>query len=273
MDMLKKLSQEWVKSESYDSGVQKRIWDRVAQNYGDLNIPDLQENAFLKTMTQALPLQKDMRTLDIGCGSGVFSMALAPYVQEAVGVDISSNMIQYAVDRSRSLGLSNTSFCCLDWSEADIDAMGFRNAFDIVFAHMTPGVNDYKTFDRLNACSRNICMIEKPTRRTDRVMDEAFRLIGLDRSRDQYDGGILQVFTYLWYKGYCPQFYYHTEQWHGRKTLDDAIGWIADRARQFRGLSVSDETTIREYVTSQAVDGIVEEVTNTTRVTVVWSVK
>lgn len=273
MDVLEQLAQEWVKSDAYDSGVQRRIWDRAAQDYGELAIPDLQENEFLRTMTKAMPLHKNLRTLDIGCGSGIYSLALAPFVGEAVGADISPNMVQYAQRRSQELKLTNTRFICTDWADADIDALGFRGAFDIVFAHMTPGVDDYKTFDKLNACSRGICMIQKPTRRSDRIQDACFRLIGIDRTLEQYHGSILQSFTYLWYKGYCPQFYYHQDLWQNSKTVEETVAWCTDRARLHRELTDSDEAAIREYVASQAIDGLVEEVTNTTKVTVVWSVK
>lgn len=271
-DTLKKLSETWVKGAAYDPRIQQRIWNRAAPDYRELKIPDMEENPFLRHMAQALPLEPSMRTLDIGCGSGIYSMALAPYVQEAVGVDISPNMIQYARERSQALGLSNTAFHCLDWSEADIGQLGFTRGFDVVFAHMTPAVDDYQTFDKLNRCSRNLCMIEKPTRRQDRIQDGAFRQIGLTPSMDQYHGSIFQAFSYLWCSGYCPQFYYHEDAWQSEKPVEAMAAWCTDRARLRRELTDREEQAIARYVESQAVDGIVRELTTTTRVTILWQV-
>lgn len=272
MNTLEQLKQTWTAGENYQPEVQQRIWDRVARDYGDLPLPDFETNDFLRLMVQETSLTADMRTLDIGCGSGVYSMALASRVGEACGVDISPKMIDYAKERSQTLALRNTRFSCVDWSQADIDALGLRGAFDVVFAHMTPAICDYETFDKLNACSRNLCMMEKPTRRRDQIQDAAFRLIGLDRSDEQYHGSVLPAFTYLWYKGYCPQFYYHDDVWRGRKTVEDMTAWCADRARLHKELTTEKEAAIRSFMESQAEDGYVQEVTTTTRVTIIWRV-
>lgn len=273
MNKLEELKRQWTADENYRPETQQRIWDRAAQSYGAIPIPTFADNYFLRYIEQTLPLTDDLTTLDIGCGSGVYSMALAPRVGQAIGVDISPKMIEYANARSKELGLDNAKFHCVDWSLADIDALGFCGAFDVVFAHMTPAVADFHTFDKMNACCRNVCLMEKPTRRKDQLQDEVFRLIGLDRSEQQYHGGVLQAFSYLWYKGYCPQFYYHDAVWESEKTVEDMAVLFIDRAKLHRELTATEEKTIRTYVAQQAVDGIVRETTTTTKVTMIWSVK
>lgn len=271
--MLEQLKNMWVPAKNNEPEVQQRIWDRVAKDYGELPIPSFDDNKFLGILSRSIPLCRSYRTLDIGCGSGVYSMALSPFVGEAVGVDISPNMIEYATRRSRELGLENISFQRIDWPAADIDALGFRGAFDVVFAHMTPAICDYETFDKMNACSRNLCMMEKPTRRKNMVMDEAFRLVGLDRSEAQYHGDIWQAFTYLWHKGYSPQFFYRDEVWDNQKSIEDMVAWCTDRALLQKKLTKEEQAVIRSYVESLSVDGNVQEHTTTTRVTVVWKVR
>lgn len=273
MNQLDALKQQWTADENYQPEIQQRIWDRAAQSYGAHPIPTFEDNYFLQYMEQALPLTKDLTTLDIGCGSGVYSMALAPRVGQAVGVDISPKMIEYANARSKELGLNHAKFRRVDWSRADIDELGFRGAFDVVFAHMTPAIADFNTFDKMNACSRNLCLMEKPTRRKDQLQDEAFRLAGINNSQEQFHGGVLEAFTYLWYNGRCPQFYYHDTIWDGEKTVEDMAAWCIDRAKLKKQLTAKDEVVIREFVESQAVDGIVREITTTTKVTMIWRVQ
>ena len=114
--MLEQLKQTWTPNSCSESEVQQRISDRVAKDYGELPIPCFDDNDFLKVLAENILLSRNHRTLDIGCGSGVYSMALAPFVGEAVGVDISPNMIDYAVKRSKERGLDNTSFLHMDWT-------------------------------------------------------------------------------------------------------------------------------------------------------------
>lgn len=271
--MLEQLKQTWFSNgKNREPDLQQRIWDRVAKDFGELPLPLFENDDFLKILSQNITLCSDHRTLYIGCGSGVYSMALAPFVCEAVGVDISPNMISYAEKRSKKLKLENTAFRCIDWADADIDALGYRGAFDVVFAHMTPAICDYDTFDKLNACSRGLCMLQKPTRRKNKVMDESFRRVGIDRSQAQYHGDIWQAFTYLWYKGYCPQFFYHDEIWDNQKSVEDMTAWCMDRAMLYKKLTEEEQTVIRDYVESLAADGAVQEHTTTTRVTLVWNI-
>ena len=268
MTRLEQLKQTWVSGQTNTPVLQQQIWDRAAERDGGLPIPDFETDAFLRELDRAIFLDKTMRILDIGCGSGVYSMALAPRVAQAVGVDISPNMIACANDRSQTLGLDNTQFQCLDWAGADIDALGFRGGFDVVFAHMTPAVADYNTFEKLCACSRGLCLMEKPARRRDMVQDEAFRLVGID-SREGQDG-ILQAFTYLWCMGCCPQLSYHDEVWDTRRTTEDMVAWCTNRAKLHKSLTEAQEKSIRDYVERQATGGMVLERTSTTRVTMLW---
>lgn len=115
-------------------------------------------------------------------------------------------------------------------------------------------------------------MLEKPTRRKNQIQDEAFRLVGMDPSEDQHHGNIPQVFTYLWYSGYCPRFFYHDEVWVNKKTTEDMVQWVTDRARLQKALTPEEEAAIYHYIQSLALDGMVQEHTTTTKVLVIWHV-
>lgn len=273
MSLLDELKAAWTVEDPDTPKIQQRIWDRAAERYGDLPIPSFGENYFLQEIERSIALTDEIQTLDIGCGSGVYSMALAPRVGKAVGVDISPNMIAYANNRAKKLGIRNTEFRCMEWSGADIDALGFRGTFDVVFAHMTPAISDFHALDKLNACSRNLCLMERPTRRKNSVQDEAFRLVGIPQSEESYYGDLPKIFSYLWYTGACPQFYYHEEVWDQKRSVEDMVHWVTDRARLVKPLSEKEAAVIREYVSSLASEGMVSEYTTTTKVLTVWKVK
>jgi ubiquinone/menaquinone biosynthesis C-methylase UbiE len=55
-------------------------------------------NHCLEAFTKGPPL---LRVLDVGCGSGVQSMHLAPYAKEVVGIDLSENLIEIAKERCK----------------------------------------------------------------------------------------------------------------------------------------------------------------------------
>lgn len=271
MNYLEELKQTW-KSDTDDQGtIQQRIWDRAAKSFDETPIPTFAENPFLQRIEEEISLSPALRTLDVGCGSGIFSLALAPRVGEAVGVDISPEMIRYAQEKKQTLGQTNVHFSCLNWDHADLDTLGFRGAFDVAFAHMTPAVHDFETLDKLNACSRNLCLIAKPVRRCDPLQDEVFRLIDLDDSRSHFDSTV-ETFAYLWYKGYEPKLSYCNEVWTSDRTPEDAAAWYLDRARLQKAVTADDEARVLAYLRSAAKDGLVHEHTTVTRVTILWHI-
>lgn len=264
------IRKEWRAADNYSGIVQQQIWNRVAADYGEKPLPSFDDDPFLQHMSDILPLNKNMRTLDIGCGAGSYSMALAPAVQEAVGVDISPKMIAYADRHAEELGLRNVSFSVLDWSAADIDALGYTGAFDLVFARTTPAISDFETFDKMNRCARKYCIFEKPTRRKDQIQDAAFREIGLPTGTVDMD--IPYAFAYLWYKGYEPVFWYRGTRWENHRTMEDTCAWCINRAKLHKSLTASEESTMRSYIEAQAKDGFVHETIETTLITIAWSV-
>lgn len=56
----------------------------------------------------------DDTVLDIGCGSGGFTFAAAPYCKEIVGLDISKEFINEANRILNRADISNVSFHCYD---------------------------------------------------------------------------------------------------------------------------------------------------------------
>lgn len=265
---LEQLRKSWVSQA--DPEIQARIWDRSAEHYRSRPLPDPGEDAFLRRLRHAQPDLAGKRILDVGCGAGGYSLALARLGARTMGVDISPKMIEYACERAREEQMDSSAFRCLNWADADIDALGFRAAFDVAFAHMTPAVADFDTFDRLNACSRGLCAVEKPTRRRDQVMDAAFARAGLERERRDED--MEAIFSYLWNRGYRPEFFYSPDLWRTERTVEEMEAWCVDRASLRQTLTEGQEASIRAYIRDSAVDGKVMETTHTTRVTVIWRV-
>ena len=273
MNILEDLKTKWVLRDTYESALQQRIWDKRAGDFKMHPLPFLDEDPFLKRMSEEYALDKNCSVIDVGCGAGGYSITLAKTVGRAVGVDVSPNMINAALERAGSEGLSNCSFSAMDWAAADIDALGFRGRFDIAFAHMTPAVCDYATLEKLDDCATGLCMIEKPSRRTNLLQDACYKQIGMS-GEESLDTDLINIFTYAWAKGYEPKFYYRKEVWRIPQSIEKFTSWCVDRAKLRKQLTEEEENAISEFIKEKADEnGNVEEITNTTRVTVLWKKK
>jgi ubiquinone/menaquinone biosynthesis C-methylase UbiE len=72
----------------------------------------------------------DDRVLDLGCGWGTFTLALAPKVREVVGVDFSARSVELCERRAQDLGIRNASFLQADAGETGLP----EQSFDTVLA-------------------------------------------------------------------------------------------------------------------------------------------
>lgn len=68
---------------------------------------------FAERLAETLALDRTGRLLDVGCGPGTVTLALAPYFAEVVGVDPDPDMLVEAARRARELDVGNTH-----WVEA-----------------------------------------------------------------------------------------------------------------------------------------------------------
>lgn len=93
---LEELSRIWSSKGTENGRLQEQIWDRRAEDYEAKSLPSCGTNPFLKYLCEKVPMNGELSLLDVGCGAGRFSLALAGRVREAAGIDVSGNMIAAA---------------------------------------------------------------------------------------------------------------------------------------------------------------------------------
>lgn len=253
-----------------DVTAETAAWDSEAEGYVFEEKNNFEDDPFLRFVAEKTALTKDMRTLDVGCGAGAYSVAMARRVGQADGVDLSPRMVAVGSAWAREHGVDNLRLWVENWHTCDIEPL--RGKYDLVFAHTTPAIADYTTLVKLCEVSRDACFLCKPARRTDQVFDEVKRIAGLSGRRD-FDDSVAYAFDTLWGLGYDPEVSYDKTQWLPERSLEEAERWFLGRLRGQNALSPQAERKIRDFLREISVDGVVRERINTTLVNMYWSVK
>ncbi len=89
-------------------------------------------NQTLLRLIREEPLGR-MRLLDVGCGSGALTFALAPYARFITGIDRSREAVGEAERRAREEGVGNIAFAVADAYKEDYHRFG---PVDMVVAHL-----------------------------------------------------------------------------------------------------------------------------------------
>lgn len=119
------------------------LWNKKAKSYARYN-PNL--NEIQKATFAKLGSLQDKSVVDIGCGSGVWTLHLAQKAKSVLGVDSSSAMLEILQEDTKTHAISNVKTLNLDFENF------YKNnntKFDLAFLSMSPALQnekDYKAF-------------------------------------------------------------------------------------------------------------------------------
>ncbi len=260
------LKEKWTLKKK-DTASERAAWDSVAGDYLHTERHSFSSDSFLRFVDEKASPDSAMKVLDVGCGAGAYSMAFAGRCESVDGVDLSAEMIRLAEGYASSHGISNARFSVCDWHSCDPGS--FRGRYDLVFAHNTPAIGDFDSFMKLISSSRKYCFMSRPARRTDSVFDRVREIAGI--VPDGTDT-IPLIFEILWELGSSPEFRYDKTVWTDERSPDDAATWYLGRLRGQFDIDGPTERKIRSFLSDIAVDGKVREITETTVVSIFWTV-
>ena len=87
----------------------KNFWDKAAPRYAQDKIKDMVSYEKKLKKTQSY-FNRNMNVLEIGCGTGMTGALHAPFVQEYVATEISSQMVDLARKRAFDASVKNMKF-------------------------------------------------------------------------------------------------------------------------------------------------------------------
>ncbi len=104
---------------------ERGIWDRIATGY-DARMLRQWASAYERAPEKILGVVKRNQTvLDIGCGTGLITLRIAPHVEHITAIDLSTKMIAVAQRKAEQQGISNVDFQVADGYALPLDGRSF----------------------------------------------------------------------------------------------------------------------------------------------------
>ena len=257
--------------------VQADLWNKRSDGFGKDGDEERQikkTEEFFEILKKAGFSPKGANVLDIGCGPGSHSIPLAKAGATVTSLDISRGMLDRLCETAEKEGLPVRTYEC-SWWTADIDKLGFRNAFDLVIASKTPGIRDVETFNRMMACSRNYCYYGGfLSKHPGKIPEDIYvKILEESPKLNPLSSGFLYPFVYLYTLGIHPVINL------SNRTVKFDEPWAEAADKTIESLRInqelSDETVskIREYFRDNSVNGVYNSDYETYSGMMVWSVK
>ena len=248
----------------------QRLWDSEASRWGEMAEVSVDNNAFLQLLDQLGALNAQARVLDVGCGAGRFTVAVARHCREALGVDLSEAVIRQAQKRAQHAGLTNTRFMCIAWQDIDLDELG-PGTFDTVFAHMTDAVNSRETARKMTQASKNLCVLQMWQIRRNAALHAAFATADYLDALD-HRLPLLEIEAFLKESGLQYEKVLKTKTRPFKKTVDEALSFCLNRS-PLSILRNGGITKMRQALEPFARNGVIELDAEEDVLTLIWRVK
>ena len=246
------------------------FWERMAQNY-----PLPFDDKVINGTRQVIALVKDKgvefsntRILDIGCGTGIYTLPLAGEAAMLTGIDDSRTMIERMETAMTSENIDNVHPIKASWKNIDITDLEFEKAFDIVWTSMTPAVQTARDFEQMERCARKWCVyIGWGRKRKNALMEEIFQMHGLKNGPPP---GVGQAGKILADWGRTPSLDYFETSWSWTGTVEDALENMVCFV-EMQGKE-ADRDRIRQVLDHHEQDGLVHHTTEVEEGVMVWQV-
>ncbi len=130
------------------------FWERRAKNYHRSTKESVTKDPLFLKLRQVVTPQTSV--LDVGAGTGRFTLALAPYAQHITAVEPSAAMLEFLRQDANNEGLTNIAYVPTSWQDAPTDL----RADIVVCSHVLyPILNVDAFISKLRVATGRACYI------------------------------------------------------------------------------------------------------------------
>ncbi|MCX8027013.1 MAG: class I SAM-dependent methyltransferase [Thermodesulfovibrionales bacterium] len=208
------------------------------------------------------------RILDIGCGTGIYTLPLAKEADFVFGLDSSETMISRLLDERNKHNINNVDVIKASWKDLDISSVNFKKAFDVVWVAMSMAVKDEDDIQKMETCSKRWCVyIGWGRYRKNELMEKAFQIHGL---RFGPPPGAEAIYKILQTKGRNPTLDFIQTAWDREGSIDDTLEDIVLHIEL--NDAKPDISSLKSLLLSYAKDGRIYHQTLVEQGIIVWQV-
>ncbi len=235
-------------------GDPQKFWDQRAQEFNDIGKES--KDQIVDCLYQKGVIFKGAKVLDIGCGAGRHSTAFLKHGCQVTGIDISPAMIAFAKENTKDFDANGSDFKVLPWDQADLEKEGWENHFDLVFASMSPAINEPQALKKMIKASKKYCYMSSHLQKRDAIGEEVRQALGLEKGHNHQRQTLYYAFNILWDLGYLPEFHHEN---HDREKM-----WPIEKAQNYyeRILGLEDDEgrkKLHDYLVEKAKNGMIQD--------------
>lgn len=244
---------------------QVTFWNKRAAEFTSRVMPDNERVAEIVAWLAAQGVVlAGARVLDIGSGPGAFALPFARAGADVVALEPAPAMVSaleglMAKEKFKGSIRVHTGL----WEDADLEAEGWREGFDLVFASMSPGINSWETMEKALQCSRRYCYFSGfAGERFNRHYESLWEIL-YGQDMPPWPADIIFVSQLLLLRGYDMTFHVWNRRRPEAIPLKEAVEEFKKFFGQYGAKAPNMEEQIRLYVQKHLSQGLFKHEINT----------
>ncbi|RJX23436.1 MAG: class I SAM-dependent methyltransferase [Dethiobacter sp.] len=234
------------------------FWNKRSENFKNNTGGEKGKKRVEKVMCwlegQGVPMD-GISVLDIGAGPGTFALAFARRGCKVVALEPAGSMVAFLQAEIVQERLDNITIVQKTWEGIDPVKENWEGQFDLVFASMSPGINNRETLDKALNCARKHCYISTfAGKRENDVLMELWPIL-FGEEMPPWPGDIIYMLNYLYAQGYELTFRVWEESWAEETSEEEAAGNLLGMMRMYGKENHHLEGRIRTFVREKSRKG------------------
>lgn len=228
------------------------IWDERSKAY-DETVSNSRVNIIYKLKEDYI--NKNSIVLDLGCGTGAYSIELSKICKEVHAMDYSEGMLNILKEKISKNNIKNIKVIKNDWNNVDLKSQGMDKKYDFVISSLNPGCYNPSSLIKINEASKGCCCyIGTDGKGQNKILDKADEEILGERIKGCDISNIIYPFNILYFSGCNPSVFYTSCNWVSKNTYEGGVNKLINRYKELIYVNDDVQEKIKYFVKSH-IDG------------------
>ncbi|WP_042274314.1 class I SAM-dependent methyltransferase [[Clostridium] dakarense] len=226
------------------------IWNNSSNDYDD-SVGSERIDDVIEKLESLGYINEESTVLDLGCGTGAYSIALSGVCKTVDALDYSEGMLEVLKEKIKSQGINNINIVKDDWSSIDLRNNNMIKKYDFVLCSLNPGCYNTDDLFKMNKVSKGYCCyIGTDGMGKNHILDKCdYEILG--QKIDKSDiSNVIYPFNILYFNNYRPIVFYTPCNWVYSMDKEKAVSKLIKRYKKYINLDEKTINKIEYFITN-----------------------
>jgi len=219
------------------------LWDSLASSF-DTGLGSDMGRVFetISILDGLGALSDETVAIDIGCGTGAFSIELARRCKRIYALDLSEKMLNKLEAKAKKEGMDNIICLKMDWKRLSLGDLDPE--INLTLSCLNTGINDFESLDKMTRLSKGWnCYITAAGKRVNQTRNELQEIIFGRTLNNAMGNDIIFPFNIIYSMGYMPSLHYIPCNWRRVRSPEQALLSFVEDFSRYKAI---DEETVKK---------------------------